>query len=366
MHLETLSRGPEASLYAIHGAHQSPVHRYLLSTPDGRRIVNDPSLVGVDFTCALRRAVSAGLGLLPDRDAILSSPQERVCVVHFLRGGLNFGLRDAAAEAFGLNRHSSCFMSSQRRRIDGRWLVEEDMYRKLHIPPQAILLIGDVVATGLTVDNGLQVIIEHVKQLGTSIRRIVFFTIGCHKIEKVLARHDTALREAFPEYEGASAIYLEAKFRLVDSRTPLRIREPGTDLVRRFALHTPELALSQLEDLAAALERCAIYDAGSRAFDLPTYLADVREYWEQVAQLAEEGVSLAEWAQERWPLGTDDTGADFATVMRSQWPDLDPTLHKQLLEAYARRQDRLRGEAGSARALRHLALGRLETLTLQA
>lgn len=51
-----------------------------------------------------------------------------------------------------------------------------------------------------------------------------------------------------------------------------------------------------------ALERCVIYDAGSRAFWLPDYLGDVIEYWEQVHTLARRGRSFEELLEEHAPM----------------------------------------------------------------
>ncbi len=362
-YLERVDKADEAVLYRIRGEFDSAVSRYVVSTPESRRICNRPELIGVEFGHALTRAITRTLHVLPERDAILAHPQERICVAHFLRGGLNFGLREALAQAYGFNNHSSCFMSSQRRRVDGRWHVEEDMYRKLRIPAQAVMLIGDVVATGVTIDNGLHVILEHLKSIGSSMRRLLFFTIGCHKLEKVLEELDAALRESFDEYEGATAIYLEGKFKLVDSRTELRIGIPGTDLVRHHSLLAPEFALSQYEDPAYALERCTIYDAGSRAFDIPTYVADVREYWEAVEKLADGGFTLAAALEERWPEPWRGDRAAFDADMTAAWRGVDDELLDRLWARVQRRwTDEFARDAATPEALATLARRRLTQL----
>ena len=47
------------------------------------------------------------------------------------------------------------------------------------------------------------------------------------------------------------------------------------------------------------VERCTIYDAGSRAFEVRAYLEDVLEYWEAVEAL--ENVSFGDYLRERCP-----------------------------------------------------------------
>jgi hypothetical protein len=304
----------------LEGDAEGPLARYVLSTPEGREVCNRPEILGVDYTNRLQSAMASGLSEAPFRDWISRHAEERTCVVHFLRGGLNFGLRDALHRAYGFNRHCSAFMSSQRFRADGRWGVKENMYRKLEIPRDAILVMGDVVATGVTMGSGLDVIFDHVREIGSSIKGLVFFTIGCHKAEKLLASLHERMRDAFEGYEQTILVYVEAKFRLVDSKTPLRIGIPGTDLVRLDALLAPEFAVSQYEAPQVPLERCAIYDAGSRAFDVPTYIEDVLEYWQQLRSLATDGLSLEEALLERWPAVRIDSfsaaGTDNQALVR--------------------------------------------------
>ena len=261
-YLKKTNQTKEATFYRVGGDHEGTVHRHLVTTPWSREILNRPEVVGCQFTQNLKQAMTAALKAAPFRPVIEDTPQERVCVLNFLRGGLNFNLREALCQAYGFNTHSSAFMSSQRYKEEGRWGVKEDMYRKLEIPSGAVLVMGDVVATGVTMRNGLEVLLDHVRSLGSSIKSLVFFTIGCHKLEKNLQELEPAFREAFPDYEATHIIYIEGKFKLVDSRTPLKIGLPGTDLLRNGGLLAPEFELSQYDSPSSLLERCTIYDAG--------------------------------------------------------------------------------------------------------
>jgi hypothetical protein len=362
-YLTRLSADPAASFYAIEGDFESSVSRYVVSTPQSREICNRPELLGCEYTQALGAAMTAALRHAPFRSMIESHPSSRVCVLNFLRGGLNFDLRNALHAAFGLNTHSSAFMSSQRFRIDGRWQIREDMYRKLQIPSNALILTGDVVATGVTVENGLQVLLDHLINIGSSIKGLIFFTIGCHKLEKALARFDPLFHDAFPDYQGSHAVYIEGKLRLVDSRTELRIGLPGTDLIRRAALLSPELEASQYEQLSYPLERCAIYDAGSRAFDISGYVGDVIEYWQQVAELAEQGLTLGDALKERWPETEYQSRESFLEHKRSQWHGADEPLLDDLYERYCRRwQQELVSRADTTTALSELCAERIAIL----
>ena len=355
-----------ATWYAIE-AHDVPGRTtgYLLTTPQGRAICNRPELIGCEYTNAMRVALAQGLRHAPFRAELEATPEHEVCVLTFLRGGLNFDLRGALHDAYGFNRHCAAFMSSQRsRRSDGEWQVREDNYRKLDIPERAVVLVGDVVATGVTVTNGLNVLLDHLRSLGSSLRRLIFFTIGCARLDEVLAAFDARAHAEFPGYEGSTAIYLEGRFALVDEHTPLRIGICGTDLVRNGdALLTPELEASQWDCVSYPLERCTIYDAGSRAFDTATYLRDVREYWTELRALAREGLTLTEAVQERWP---DEHYTSFVRLLERHAPYWHGVAPAELAQLHTRYEERWSGRpGGDASALEAVCDQRLAALRIE-
>ncbi len=105
----------------------SPVHNYILSTPHTRRICNDPTCAGVEYTRLLSHACAIAFRLKP-----VDLVEHSTAVVNILRGGLNYGLRDALADAYGWNYHSTCFISAQRARnsVESEdWHITENRYR---------------------------------------------------------------------------------------------------------------------------------------------------------------------------------------------------------------------------------------------
>ena len=224
-------------------------------------------------------------------------------VFNILRGGLNFGLRGALAKAYGWNNHSSSFVTAQRARVtegSEQWHITEDDYKKITFPSKAQIIIGDVVATGTSLRHGLKIMIQEAVEQGTPLGSILFFTIGGPKSEERLIEADAACRKHFPEYEGTHVCYVEGRFSVPTTETPLTIKITGTDLLRCNSLLAPEFIESQFEAPSYPLERCTIYDAGSRAFQVREYLEDVIEYWSKVKELAA-SMSFAEMVEERFP-----------------------------------------------------------------
>ncbi len=336
-HLEMIKKSPEISYYRISDNTDSRIDRYVISTPQTRKICNVPELLGVEYTDHMLKAMIAAFKYLPDNEFILKVPQEQFCVFTFLRGGLNFSLREALYHAYGFNRHASAFMTSQRKLVNGKWHIRENQYRKIEIPDDATLLVGDVVATGTTVDIGFNIFLDHLRVNRRRLNNLIFFTIGCENTEKILRKVDRKLRRMNPVYGRTIIVYIEGRFGMADNRSPLKIRIPGTDLIRNNALVTPEFALSQYEELAYPIERCTIYDAGSRSFDIPEYMHDVVDYWIQTKTLAETGFTLYDALKERWPeTGWDDL-ATFSQLADRMWTGIDPQTISELHAAHERR-----------------------------
>lgn len=300
--LEQIHSSEACSLY--HMKNKGPVDCLVASTPGSRAIANDPRVMGVDYT---RRLTTTCSHVLRDLSANgrISLEETGTVVFNILRGGLNFGLREALADAFGWNRHASSFISAQRARDEDapeQWHIEESGYTKVYLPEKAHIVMGDVVATGTSLDHGINLLVREARGQGIGLRSLLFFTIGGPRALEILTAADALCRETFPGYEKTTLVFLEGCFTVPDAGTRLRIKIPGTDLVRLDAVMAPEFIASQYEDPAYPLQRCAIYDAGSRAFWSREYLDDLADYWNGVRSMAVAGVTFGELLAERFPI----------------------------------------------------------------
>jgi len=299
--LTPLTADAKCSLYRRPAAGKADL--LIASTPESRRICNDPRMAGVKYTVMLGQACAAVLKTMM-KENLLPLRETETVVFNILRGGLNFGLREALYRAFGWNRHSTAFISEQRARTQDNpdnWYITEDDYRKVYLPPSASVVMGDVVATGGSLRHGISALLQSAAAQQASLRSMVFFTIGGPAAEAAIIQADSQCRKLFPGYEKTILIYLEGIFKIADRETPVQLKITGTDLVRRDSELTPEFLESQYEDPAYPLERCAIYDAGSRAFWMPEYGADVRGYWRSCLRMARKGVTFRKLLAERMP-----------------------------------------------------------------
>lgn len=275
---------------------------FVASTPETRAICNDPFVLGMNYTDRLRAASAKVLKQLHAAEIFRGSEQS-THVLTILRGGLNFQLREALADAFGWSAHSSWFISAQRRLQSDQsteWEIVEDSYVKMHGHPEFDVVFGDVVATGTSLRHGLEKI-RSALSAETRCRSVMFFTIGGAVSGDCVERWRKEVQQTLGQEVSCAVIYFEGVFGVAHAGTPVSVKLDGTDLLRRDGSMAPEFIASQYENPAFPLERCTIYDAGSRAFHVPEYLEDVRDYWELVAKQAEQGVTFSQLLSERCP-----------------------------------------------------------------
>ncbi len=321
-------RKKDFSLYKI-GPDGKGVKRYIISTPQTRRICNVPEIMGYKYISTLQEGMQKILENLPFK----RFDDKSVCILHFLRGGLNFGLSFLLNQVYGFNRHFSSFITSQRYRKKGKWSIKLDQYRKFSLPPNAHIFLGDVIATGTTLENGLGILYRRCWEEKKNIKNFIVFTIGCHRAERILERFDRLFKKSF-DYGNTYLYYLEGRFGLPEKKEDFRICLPGTDLIRYPALLSPEFELSQYEKLSYPLERCTIYDVGSRSFECLTHLEDVMDYWEKLSLT---GMTLYEAYKERWPEREYSSFERLREAKKRTWRNMDSPFIKNLYEAYKRR-----------------------------
>ena len=281
------------------------IERYVVSTPHTREILNKPEIFGFEFIEKLRCGVYETLKLFSQFEKY---GDKNTSVIHFLRGGLNFGLLNMLYDAYGFNRVYGSFITSQRYKKRENWCIKDDQYRKFSLPEDATVFIGDVIATGTTLDNGLEIMRQQFLSEGKNLRRLVMMTVGCEMAEKILSKHHAAFKNNF-DYEETILIYLEGRFSVPKTDNEFFACIPGTDLTKKNALLAPEFEKSQDAKITYPLERCVVYDVGARAYEYSVHIDDVIEYWNK---LLHSGRTLKDVYEERWRAGAKVPNSNYA------------------------------------------------------
>ena len=367
-HFEKIpSHKTDVQLYKLFGPNGSQITRYLVSTPETRAICNQPEIFGMDFTEKLHTAIRKTLEVLPEADQFKQWPDYETNVISILRGGLNFGIREALAKAYGYNKHSTTYLISQRTKdpVTNKWSAEVQTYKKITIPKVVNFFLGDVIGTGTSLREALAALDKVIEQVNVrTVKRFTVMTFGCYRAEKVLEEYDAQLRKKFPDYQGTTIIYFEGKFKLVNNEiaSGIRLTDSGTDFLRRDCMLTPEFALSQYEQAYFPLERCTIYDAGSRAFDILLYKAELQEYWAKMLSEANNGYTLFDALQERYP-DLYASKEEFMNEKKQLWHGISDNFLQQMWLAHEQRWNPAFIEyAKSPEALKKICILRLEMI----
>jgi len=368
------------AVYSIEGAsYPQDFKRYVVSTRDTRDLMNYPEIINTDFTNLMQNGVTNALKGINLLERLSEISSKGVNVYHILRGGLNFKVSDALRKGFGYKWHSSSYLSSQLVLNEGMYEVSDDFYRKFQVPDNATIYTADIVASGASINNGIDYICKYMESSSHRLKNFIFITIGCIEAERVLAKWHSHFKERMPDYGETMVIYLEGRFGLATNETPFRNKLAFTDLIkshREGALLSPEYEHSQFDRTITALEACAIYDGGKKSFEPINHIHDVLEFWEKQREYAEtEHVAIWDEYNRRFPLemyfediSTLKAGSPeiLADSKRALWEGVTPEEYAKLYHRFRWlwTDERIRAatEPGSLRTVCDKKINYLESL----
>ncbi|MBQ6954356.1 MAG: hypothetical protein IJP81_10690 [Bacteroidales bacterium] len=254
---------------------------FILTSPGSRKLLSFPEVIGFPCYTALLEETSAALRYLLSTG--LGGAFE---ILTILRGGLNYPLEEACAQV-GIRVRDMHFLSCERVIQDHVITGLEIKYDKLSPSQSAILAIGDIIASGVTLQHCLDHFIKQFKQMGGSIRRIVFFTIGGTRAIELMEELTPKLRTLFPEFEGFDCFFYEGVFTVYDGPGVSGINVRDIDFGWQGGIVAPEFRNWVMDHPDALLEKCIIYDGGARRYEIPLHLDEVSEYWEGILERAD-------------------------------------------------------------------------------
>jgi len=280
MYLRQLGLFEDTNIYKLVSTQLS--NRYfVLSGPGTRELLSSPEVVGFPcYTALLRETVAAlryllSTGLGGDFD-----------ILTILRGGLNYPLEEACAEA-GIRVRDMHFVSCERIIENSVITGLEIKYEKLRPTPGRTLAVGDIIASGATLERCLDYVVGEFKRRGGSIRRMVFFTIGGTRAVELMEEMTPRLRELFPGFEGFDCFFFEGMFTVYGGPGASGINVKDIDFGWNGGVVAPEFRNHVMEHPDSLFEKCIIYDGGARRYEIPLHIDEVMEYWEGILERAD-------------------------------------------------------------------------------
>ena len=162
-------------------------------------------------------------------------------------------------------------------------------YRKLALVDNSTLMIGDIIASGSTLEECLRYVIDCYMEKGMKLRNIIFFTIGARKGIPILEALTDEIRGYWPDFEGFITIYYEGIFNCYEegNRGVSGINAADIDFYWKGGIISPEFRRETLSMREALFEKCTIYDGGARRYEIREHIEEVLEFWNHILEHAD-------------------------------------------------------------------------------
>lgn len=281
----------QARIYSI-DCEETENEYYIVSSPEARKLIIDPETIGYTCQQCLLPSTQSFLQYLSDKNGI-----SRPHIFNILRGGLNFPLEEACFN-IGVKVCNTDFVTCERVIEDGVIKGLDIRYEKIIAEENVTLLIGDIIASGETLLECIPLIAKRYKDLGGSIRQIVFFTIGGTKAVTLMEKLTAQLRMLWPDFEGFRCIFYEGMFTVYEDKGVTGINTPDIDFKWQGGAVAPELREQMMQSPISLLEKCVIYDGGARRYEIHNHIEEVNEYWHELNEVADE-VDFQKFAEEK-------------------------------------------------------------------
>lgn len=260
---------------------------YIASYKDAQRLLMQPEEVGFQTYLDLLPPTTEVLRapLLPNGEKLVKDG-ESLDILTILRGGLNYPVEEACHRA-GIQVNNMNFLSCERIIENKKILGLQIKYQKYNIADNGTILIGDIVATGDTLKECFNYVIDKYLKRGAKLRRIIFFTVGGTRAFDFMEGLTERLREFWPDFEGFTCIFYEGIFSVYQHKGVTGVNVPNIDFYWNDSVLAPEYRRAVLEHENALFEKCIIYDGGARRYEIPEHYHEAMEYWRDIRTAAD-------------------------------------------------------------------------------
>lgn len=238
-------------------------HTYIVESPSALQILLEPWSIGSRLANSARESsvdfLRAAYHISPE---LRQSTFESITEVVPLAGSLYYSLAAAFERNFGesINR---CFIGAQRHPTPTGWVTELSYENFEAMPSEPLILIGDTIATGGTIERILESTLNH----SSGVRAIVIYSIAGGLVGAVRIR-EMADKIQIPTY----LFYSNAIFGVEPNGTDMPWLHPGT-------IVTPEIREKAEAAYGPDLGRrwCSVWDWGDRAKHPLKHLREIIE-----------------------------------------------------------------------------------------
>ncbi len=238
-----------------------PDNTYVISSAVSREILYNPHIAGKKLQDLMDK-MSVIFINAARQTALKDTKLGNSCELVYLSGGLyyslNYGMKSICGEVL-----PQCFLGIKRSRIEGsegKFNAYATYENFESLPNNATVLIGDTIATGATLQKGLQHLFDALEEKKYTLDKLIIFTLAGSTTGAVLLKEtEKKLRSYFPN----AKLYFfacEELFHLMPDGTDLRFIHETSLAPEETNMYTREV----YGEFLGKEMKCAVFDWGTR------------------------------------------------------------------------------------------------------
>ncbi len=263
------------------GAPDCPENTYIVCSDAGSGILYRPHIAGRELQERMEGMAEVFMDAMSGL-VLRGKRQAQITELIFLAGGLYYQLNHGFKRKFGA-AIPQCFLGIKRQRVEGSEgaFTAVATYENFEsLPENATVIIGDTIATGATLQQGIYHLLDALDTKGYKLENLVVCSLACSiNGARLMKEVEARVKRDFP---GANVylIVAEQLFHLMPDGTDLRFLYDD-------ALMPDETRKRTLENYGEYLGRemkCAVFDWGTRCKNPIKHYREFLEFTEEMGK----------------------------------------------------------------------------------
>lgn len=255
-----------------------PRKSYIICSDASRKILYRPYLAGKELQDAMDD-VGEVFVRAASRIALKGTEKGNLVELVYLAGGLFYGINEGFKRVLDF-AIPQCFIGIRRVKVhgsEGDFTAEIGYENFEAFPDNATVIIGDTMATGATMANGIASLGKTLEKSGKRIEKLIVFTLaGAPRAAKMLETASRGLKKTNPGME-TYFFACEQMFALMPDGTDLRFLEAGAIMPDE----TKEYTLRTYGQWLGKNMKCGVFDWGTRCKNPKKHYLEFVEYAEK-------------------------------------------------------------------------------------
>ncbi len=276
-----LKKHDYASVYSLKET-EFPKKSYIITSDKFRHVLFKPYLAGKALQDAMEVAGEVFVRAISEI-ALKGERLDSLVELVYLSGGLFYNIPTGFKRAHNF-AIPQCFIGIQRVRIEG---AEGEFSARVGyenfeaLPQNAVVIIGDTIATGATMFRGLQSLSNALEEKGIRMKKLIICTLagspqGARKIQHA---HEK-LKIAHPDLE-TYFFAGEQLFTLMPDGTDLRFLEKDSIMPEE----TKKAILAEYGEWLGINMQCAVFDWGTRCKNPKKHYHEFLEFTQRISKV---------------------------------------------------------------------------------